>query len=332
MLALLACFLGGLAIGPPHGGAQDHERLALAATPGPREARPTPPDAELDVITAADAGPELHPAPPRRDYDALRTELPEALQSFAPIVLADELPLAWWSEETDSWPLEPARQRRRMPRRCRTRGGYREHCSGARIVPTATGAAAALASYFGLGERGTAMVMMHRAPYEAWLASIEGIDDERQLTFPVPTGHMGRGFGFTRTGELRRRRHRGIDIGAPEGSPIVAARGGLVVVSDNFITGYGNMVMILHPDGDATFYAHCRATFVAAGEIVERGQRIGEVGRTGFAGGSHLHFELRHNGASRDPRRRFLPREHVEDDGADVVDGGSDEEAEALGG
>lgn len=197
-----------------------------------------------------------------------------------------------------------------MPRRCRTRGGYREHCSGARVVPEPTGPAAALAAYFGLGERGTAMVMMHRESFPQWLALLEGdADTEDRLTFPVPEGHAGRGFGYTRTGELRRRRHQGLDIGAPRGSSVLAARGGIVVYSDNAITGYGNMVMILHANGDSTFYAHCQATFVAAGERVSRGQPIAEVGDTGFAGGPHLHFELRRNGRPQDPRRRFLRRE-----------------------
>lgn len=293
-----------------------------------------------DAITAADGGASVPgPRPESRDYTSLRASLPSNLQAFEPVVLADHVPLSWWSEVTDTWLLEPARQRRRMPRRCRTRGGYREHCSGPRIVPEPTGTAAAVADYFGLGERGTAMVMMHRESFPAWLAAVEGVDDETRLTFPVPTGHMGRGFGFTRTGELRRRRHQGVDIGAPEGSPIVAARGGLVVFSDNAITGYGNMVMILHPDGDSTFYAHCRATFVAAGEVVARGQRIGEVGETGFAGGPHLHFELRRNGWSRDPRRRFLPREArsveettADDEAGDEADEEADEQPADLDG
>lgn len=274
---------------------------------------PRPPGGDAtDAATESDStdSDSAGPRPPERDYDALRSLIPEAHRALEPVALADHVPLAWWSEVTDAWLLEPARQRRRMPRRCRTRGGYREHCSGARVVPEPTGPSAALAAYFGLGERGTAMVMMHRESFPQWLALLEGDGDtEDRLTFPVPEGHAGRGFGYTRTGELRRRRHQGLDIGAPRGSNVVAARGGLVVYSDNAITGYGNMVMILHANGDSTFYAHCQATFVTAGEYVARGQRIAEVGDTGFAGGPHLHFELRRNGWPRDPRRRFLRRE-----------------------
>jgi hypothetical protein len=290
------------------------ESVAPRPEPEPRTSDATPvpePDVDSgDLDSSGDLAVAGDPRAPAHDFDALRVLLPEPMRTLEPVVLADHVPLAWWSEVTDAWLLEPARQRRRMPRRCRTRGGYREHCSGERVVPEPSPDAAALAHYFGLGERGTAMVMMHRESFPQWLALLEGdADTEERLTFPVPEGHAGRGFGYTRTGELRRRRHQGLDIGAPRGSSVVAARGGVVVYSDNAITGYGNMVMILHPGGDSTFYAHCQATFVAAGERVTRGQRIAEVGDTGFAGGPHLHFELRRNGHSRDPRRRFLRRE-----------------------
>jgi murein DD-endopeptidase MepM/ murein hydrolase activator NlpD len=124
----------------------------------------------------------------------------------------------------------------------------------------------------------------------------------------VPSGHLGRGFGYTRDAPLRHVRHNGVDIGAPEGDPIVAARGGLVVYSDNGLTGMGNTVILLHRDGSSTLYAHCRAIHVFAGQYVERGQVIAEVGRTGFANAPHLHFEWRIRGRLRDPRRHFLPR------------------------
>lgn len=250
--------------------------------------------------------------------DALRALLGPELLALGAVVLEDRLPLASWSDVTDSWPLEPARQRRRMPRRCRTRGGYRAHCSGERLVPEPTGVAAALAEYFGLGQRGTAMVLMHEPAYPEWLALVAASDPDARLDWPVPGGHRGRGFGHTRTGELSHRRHQGIDIGAPEGTPIRAARGGLVVYSDNYITGYGNMVIVLHADGFSTFYAHCRQTVVAAGQYVARGEILGEVGETGFAGAPHLHFEWRHAGRARDPMRRFL-RETMRAESASIV-------------
>jgi murein DD-endopeptidase MepM/ murein hydrolase activator NlpD len=150
---------------------------------------------------------------------------------------------------------------------------------------------------------------MHHAPFPEWLAAVRGLDSEDRLTFPVPTGHMGRGFGFTRDDGLRHRRHDGVDIGGARGESIVAARGGLVVYSDNGITGMGNAVILVHPDGTSSLYAHCRATHVFAGQIVRRGEVIAEVGDTGFANAPHLHFEWRVRGRVRDPGRRFIRRD-----------------------
>lgn len=233
----------------------------------------------------------------------------QELDRFGRVVLAERVPARWLSDDADAFPLQPARQRRRMPRQCRTRGGYRQHCQGERIVPTPFGPAADLAMRLGLGERATAMQVMHNRPFDEWLTAVRDLDVEERLTFPVPTGHTGRGFGYTRDDGLRHRRHDGIDIGAEEGSPIVAARGGLVVYSDNGITGMGNTVIVLHQDGASTLYAHCRANHVFAGQYVARGELIAEVGETGFANAPHLHFEWRIRGWVRDPGRRFIPRD-----------------------
>jgi murein DD-endopeptidase MepM/ murein hydrolase activator NlpD len=223
-------------------------------------------------------------------------------------VLAERVPPEWLRHDADAWPLEPARQRLRMPRQCRTRGGYRSFCQGARLVPTPSPAALAVAEHLGLGVRASALQVMHHRPFDEWLAAVAGSDAETRLLFPVPTGHTGRGFGYTRDEGLRHRRHDGVDIGAHEGDAIVAARGGLVVYSDNGITGMGNAVIILHHDGASTLYAHCRATHVAAGQLVQRGEVIAEIGQTGFANAPHLHFEYRQRGWLRDPARLFLPR------------------------
>lgn len=223
--------------------------------------------------------------------------------------LAERVPPRWMSDFTDDWPLTPERWRRRMPRRCRTRGGYRRFCQGERLVPTPQGPAAEFARRYGLGHRATALHLMHQRPFPEWMEAVADEDPEGALTFPVLEGHMGRGFGRTRTGSLSHRRHQGVDIGAEAGATIRAARGGLVVYSDNELTGYGNVVMLLHHEGFTTFYAHCQRTLVFAGQRVERGQAIAEVGMTGFAPAPHLHFEWRQRGWVRDPARHFIPRE-----------------------
>jgi murein DD-endopeptidase MepM/ murein hydrolase activator NlpD len=96
--------------------------------------------------------------------------------------------------------------------------------------------------------------------------------------------------------------HEGIDFMAEQGTPIHAAAAGVVSYSD-FHPQYGNMIEIDHGSGLMTRYAHASMRAVKVGDIVMRGARIGEVGRTGRATGTHLHFEVRRNGAPQNPTR-----------------------------
>jgi murein DD-endopeptidase MepM/ murein hydrolase activator NlpD len=196
-----------------------------------------------------------------------------------------------------------------MPRECRTNGGYIRHCQGERLVAEPDVDARARSERLDLGLRATAQWLLHNAPFDAWLEEVASLEEGR-LTFPVTEGYLGRGFGYTRDAGLRHRRHLGVDIGAEEGTPIVAAKDGLVAYSDNGLVGYGNIVILIHRGGYTTLYAHCQRTLVAAGQIVRRGEPIAEVGQTGFANAAHLHFEWRQGGWPRDPRRHFLPKNH----------------------
>jgi murein DD-endopeptidase MepM/ murein hydrolase activator NlpD len=99
--------------------------------------------------------------------------------------------------------------------------------------------------------------------------------------------------------------HRGIDIGAARGTPLLAAHGGIVAYSDNRVRGYGNLLVIVHDDGSVSFSAHCRAIYVFAGQRVRRGQIVGEVGDTGLARGAHVHWEYHVHGAAADPDGLF---------------------------
>jgi murein DD-endopeptidase MepM/ murein hydrolase activator NlpD len=103
--------------------------------------------------------------------------------------------------------------------------------------------------------------------------------------------------------------HNGVDIGAREGAPVRAVNDGLVAYSFNGMSGYGNSVLLLHADGSVTLYAHCRATYVFAGQRVRRGQVIAEVGETGLARGAHLHFEWRRDGQPLNPIPHFVGRD-----------------------
>jgi murein DD-endopeptidase MepM/ murein hydrolase activator NlpD len=96
------------------------------------------------------------------------------------------------------------------------------------------------------------------------------------------------------------RAHKGVDYGAPTGAPVRTIGDGQVDFA-GWMSGYGNVVQIDHGKGDSTVYAHMSRIEVRPGQAVERGQRIGAVGSTGWATGPHLHFEFRANGVQRDP-------------------------------
>lgn len=97
--------------------------------------------------------------------------------------------------------------------------------------------------------------------------------------------------------------HDGLDMAQPTGTPIMAAKAGEVVVSQDDSGGYGKWVEIRHADGGRTRYAHMSARGVQKGQKVEAGQEIGKVGSTGNSTGPHLHFEvLKPDGSRVDPK------------------------------
>ena len=99
--------------------------------------------------------------------------------------------------------------------------------------------------------------------------------------------------------------HSGFDIACEEGTPILAAESGVVVLSMDTSTGYGRYVIIDHGNGMQTLYGHMNTRLCSVGEYVARGQIIGLVGSTGNSTGPHLHFEVRING-ERVPAEPYL--------------------------
>ncbi len=93
------------------------------------------------------------------------------------------------------------------------------------------------------------------------------------------------------------RMHKGIDIAAPIGTPIIAAASGEVISAGWSSGGYGNLVKLRHQDGSVTLYAHNNRIYVRKGQKIKQGQQIAEMGSTGFSTGPHLHFEIRLNGS-----------------------------------
>lgn len=110
---------------------------------------------------------------------------------------------------------------------------------------------------------------------------------------------------FSKYGVKRRRgrRHWGIDISYPEGTPVVAAFDGIVRVSTYNNGGYGNLVILRHENQLETYYAHLIRRLVNPGQLVKAGDTIGHGGNTGRSRGNHLHFETRYLGAHFNPEK-----------------------------
>ncbi len=176
---------------------------------------------------------------------------------------------------------------------------------GPRRVPKPHGNAMRRARTLDLGERKTASHLISKPPEPRWarVAAQRGKAPKR-LLWPVRGATLGRGFGYTRE-NLPEKEHKGVDINGKRGEVVRAAADGLVAYSDNGLCGYGNVVIIVHPNGWVTLYAHLQRATVQAGYFVARGERIGLVGDTGKARGAHLHFELYENGDAADPMPHF---------------------------
>ena len=107
-------------------------------------------------------------------------------------------------------------------------------------------------------------------------------------------------------GKRNGRKHEGIDIAAPKGTPIYAAAAGKVVFSGWGPTGYGKMVIIKHRNYITTVYAHNSKILIKKGNQVKQGQKIALMGSTGRSTGPHLHFEVRNNTEPKNPIK-YLP-------------------------
>lgn len=191
---------------------------------------------------------------------------------------------------------------------CARSGKGKGFCQGPRRVPAPQGPEAVFATHLGLGTVETAGDLMVDAPRPDWVDAA-GPDHGETLLWPVDEGTLWRGLQHAQRIKKRLHpSHKGVDIGAPEGSLIHAVRSGLVAYSDNGVRGYGNLLVTVHPDGSVALYGHCRSIYVFAGQHVAQGQVVAEVGHTGVARGSHLHFEYRERGKLRDPLPRFANR------------------------
>lgn len=116
--------------------------------------------------------------------------------------------------------------------------------------------------------------------------------------WPVNGGIVTQGYANTsfanKSGYYKGNHHGGVDIGAPRGTEVLAAKAGTVTLSKTgYNGGYGNYVIITHDDGTSTRYGHNTKNLVKVGQRVVQGQVIATIGSTGRVTGPHLHFEIR---------------------------------------
>lgn len=138
---------------------------------------------------------------------------------------------------------------------------------------------------------------------------IQGIlNDQRSLLAAKPSGWPVKGWLTSSFGMRpdpfngRRKMHEGYDIAARTGTPVIATADG-IVSSVRTEAGYGKMVTLDHGYGYRTIYSHNSKHYVKVGQRVRRGDRIAAVGNTGRSTGSHVHYEIRHNGVPVNPKK-----------------------------
>ena len=128
---------------------------------------------------------------------------------------------------------------------------------------------------------------------------------------PVVGGILGSPFGW-RIDPVNGQsaQHTGLDFPASNGTPILAAAGGVVVVQE-YHSAYGNMLEIDHGNDLLTRYAHASKVLVKKGDLIKRGQKIAEVGSTGRSTGAHLHFEVLVQGVFQDPKKFLMAGQNL---------------------
>ena len=131
----------------------------------------------------------------------------------------------------------------------------------------------------------------------------------KSMSWPIRTGWFGGGFN---RGSKRGRRHTGVDLVAPAGTPVYAVLDGIVEVVSNGgagFSGYGKVIVINHNGKLWSLYSHNSKNLVKVGQRVKKGEKIALVGRTGRATTNHVHFEVRNSrGTPLDPMK-YLPKE-----------------------
>lgn len=164
-------------------------------------------------------------------------------------------------------------------------------------------AALSRALRLGLGSRRTATTLLGGHVEEEWEREVERRSKSAgTLLWPVRDGWFVRGYGSGEGGY-----HLAVDIMGERGTDVMAAADGIVGYAGDKVRGYGNLLMIIHPGGFITAYAHNQKFYVVPGQTVKAGQTVAALGNTGISRGPHVHFEFMHGGKNCDPLALFRP-------------------------
>ena len=155
-----------------------------------------------------------------------------------------------------------------------------------------------------LGSRRTASLLLTGHVEQSWITAAGGKRGRMPgtLRWPVTNGWFVRGYGSGKDGY-----HLAVDIAGEIGWNVRSAASGIVGYSGDGMKGYGNVVMVVHPGGWVTMYAHNSVNFVVAGQRVKRGEILAELGSSGISRGPHVHFEFIYNRKNCDPAVLFRP-------------------------
>lgn len=161
-----------------------------------------------------------------------------------------------------------------------------------------------MARRIGLGNRTAAQRLLHGRVEPRWVTAAGGNRNRLPgtLRWPVANGRFSRGYGSGTGGY-----HLATDIMGEIGWNVRAAAPGIVGYAGNELTGFGNVVLVVHPGGWVTLYGHNSVNFVVAGQRVRAGTILAEVGSTGRSTGPHVHFELIFDGKNCNPTGLFRP-------------------------
>lgn len=161
-----------------------------------------------------------------------------------------------------------------------------------------------LAADFINGDKTYSAVWFQDAQGKGGYYGFDGLSKRRAfLASPVAFSRITSGFAMRMHPILNTwKQHKGVDYGAPTGTPVRAVGDGTVDYA-GWQNGYGNMVEIRHSSSRSTLYAHLSRIDVRRGQHIDQGDQLGAVGMTGWATGPHLHFEVKLNGVQQDPMK-----------------------------